>query len=102
MHRHQNRVGTRRPNWPSPAGRVSTDTWYGWTSVGSRSGAGTTGAGSASCSVPARGSANDADMLKMTSPFWIATTRLAENDRPSRSRYTWKTVGLAALPLRRK
>jgi hypothetical protein len=62
------------------------DTWYGWSTLGIRSGAGTSGTGLASCPAPARGSANDADMLKMTSPSWMATTRRAENDRPSRSR----------------
>jgi len=46
--------------------------------------------------------AKDADMLKMTSPPCSATTRRAENERPSRSRSTRNTVGRAASPLRRK
>src|SRR5215218_1888843 len=41
-------------------------------------------------------------MLNTTSPPWRATTRRAENDRPSRSRSTRKTVGRAASPLRKK
>ena len=38
-------------------------------------------------------------MLKMTSPPCRATTRRAENERPSRSRSTRKTAGRAASPL---
>ena len=48
------------------------------------------------------GAVNDAAMLKMTSPFWIATTRRAEKECPSRSRSTWKRVGRSGLPARRK
>ena len=51
---------------------------------------------------PGLGSVNDAAMLKMTSPFWMATTRRAENEWPSRSRSTWKMVGRSGLPSRRK
>ena len=46
--------------------------------------------------------ANEASMLKMTSSSCMATTRRAENERPSLSRSTRNTVGLAVLPRRTK
>ena len=67
-----------------PAGRVSTDTGTGGCQR-ERSG-GDPRRRVGLLLVPSLGSANDADMLKMTSPSWIATTRRAENERPSRSR----------------
>ncbi len=42
---------------------------------------------------PSRATWKDAATLKITSPCWIATTRRAENERPSRSRWTRNTVG---------
>ncbi len=45
---------------------------------------------------------NEVDMLKMTSPFWIAATRRAEKLWPSRSRQTWRRTGRSAEPGRRK
>jgi hypothetical protein len=41
-------------------------------------------------------------MLKMTSPFWMATTRRAENEPPSRSRSIRNKVGRRVSPARRK
>jgi hypothetical protein len=49
----------------------------------------------------AAGAAKEADMLKMTPPSWTATTRRAENDRPSLSLSTRNKVGLVVSPRRR-
>ncbi len=41
-------------------------------------------------------------MDRMGMPSWYAWTRRAENERPSRSRWTPKVMGLLASPGRRK
>ena len=103
MHRSHNLLGNRYPSCSVWALRNSNDArWECRVQTGSVSGAGACGGGPASRSGPGLGSANEAAMLKMTSPFWMATTRRAENEKPSRSRSTWKTVGRSGLPARRK
>ena len=78
----------------------------GWVQAGSASGDGRSLTGSASWSGMGRswltGAVKEADMLKMTLPSWTATTRRAENDRPSLSRSTRNRVGLLVSPRRRK
>ena len=44
---------------------------------------------------------NDAAMVKIAFPRCSASTRRAENDRPSRSRLTFMIVGCSASPARR-
>ena len=56
-------------------------------SVSSVSGGGTSGIASW-CSNPGSSFWNDADMLKIALPFWIATTRRVVNELPSRMRST--------------
>jgi hypothetical protein len=81
VHRIQNLLGNRYPSCSVCPLRNSNDAWWECRAqTGSVSGAGTSGAGSASRSGPGLGSANDAAMLKMTSPFWMAITRRAENE----------------------
>ena len=103
MHLIQKRTGRRRS---SSATRNSNDGCFGCVHGRSVSGAGRTGAGSASWSGmdPPRppGVVNDAASVKMTSPSWLATTRRAENEKPSLSLSTWNTVGLRVSPRRTK
>ena len=69
--------------------------------MGNDSGGGTTGIGSA-WSTPGSSIWNEADIVKIGLPFWMATTRRVVNDTPSRVRSTWYTIGCRGLPGRRK
>ena len=45
---------------------------------------------------------NDVIIDRIGLPYWMAWTRRAENDRPSRSRSTAKRIGWLESPGRRK
>ena len=70
--------------------------------LGSDSGSGMPAGISDWCSMPSSSSWNEAIMDRMGMPSWYAWTRRAENERPSRSRWTPKVMGLLASPGRRK
>ena len=69
--------------------------------VGSCSGSGDAGIESWWSSPPAS-VWNDVIIDRIGLPYWMAWTRRAENDRPSRSRSTAKRIGWLESPGRRK
>jgi hypothetical protein len=69
--------------------------------VGSVSGSGTDGIGSA-WSTPGSGCWNDADSAKIAFPRWTPITRRVVNERPSRMRSTSYTIGMLGSPGRMK
>ena len=69
--------------------------------TGRSSGPGTSGIGSL-CVGPSSATWNDAAMLKIARPCWMATTRRVTKLRPSRMRSTSKTIGVSGSPGRRK
>ena len=61
--------------------------------VGSVSGSGTSGPAAADVRSRLSGWWKEAVRLKIVRPCWTAVTRRVVNDRPSRTRSTWYTIG---------